>query len=154
LAEEYDKSLEPLAEFLDRLEKATGESAINVAKKTIDEASTEVLDELKQTTPKKTGGLAASIVKKPRQKVDGKYGWDITYDGYAPDGQAYQVIANALNQGRTGGRGVKRRKKGKQVGRLIQKTEVAGFINRAESKLKGLDDRIKDKILDSLDINK
>jgi len=110
-----------LSEYFKQLEQV-GDKAIEAIKEQIDIEAESVEKEIRENTPKKTGGLASSFTK---TKIDtGKrYGYKLEYEGNAPDGTPYAKIANILNSG-------------------TSEIKPRRFITKAVRKLKGLDDRI------------
>ena len=109
-----------LSEFFERIEEF-GDAAIIAVKEQIDLEVSAVEDYLKENTPKKTGGLAASL-SKGKIDTEKRYGYKMEYEGNAPDGTPYAKIANILNSGTST---IKPKK----------------FITKAVHKLKGLDER-------------
>lgn len=118
-----------LSEFFERIEEF-GDAAIIAVKEQIDLEVSAVEDYLKENTPKKTGGLAASL-SKGKINTEKKYGYKMEYAGNAPDGTPYAKIANILNSGTST---VKPKK----------------FITKAVHKLKGLDERAAKRFEDKV----
>ena len=105
------------------------EKMLKVITEEIDKAATDVYDYLKATTPiGASGGLNKSLKKKKSTRKN-YYGYDIIYEGEDSKGVPYQKIANILNYGT-------------KDGRLAPKY----FIARAQRRLRGLDDKINEKI--------
>jgi len=118
-----------LSEFFERIEEF-GDAAIIAVKEQIDLEVSAVEDYLKENTPKKTGGLAASL-SKGKIDTEKRYGYKMEYEGNAPDGTPYAKIANILNSGTSS---IKPKK----------------FITRAVHKLKGLDERAAKRFEDKI----
>lgn len=120
-----------LDSFFDNI-ATIGEEAIQATKEVIDEATEQVYNGIRQDVPVKTGGLRDSI---KCTKVDGGdwYGYDIEFEGNAPNGEPYQKIANILNYG---------------VPASENSGGVSGrhFVANNIKKLKGLNDKIEARI--------
>jgi hypothetical protein len=118
-----------MQEFINKEITPMPEKALNILKKEIDIAAQDVYNFLTINTPKgETGGLVKSLQKK-RSTQNQYYGYDIEYAGEDAEGVPYQKIANILNFG-------------KKDGTLPAKY----FLKRAQRRLKGLDDKINEKI--------
>lgn len=127
---EYNDGLtESLGEYFDNIGKV-GEMAVESLKEQIDIETDNVETELRNNTPKATGGLKASL---KRTKIQGgkRYGYRLEYQGNAPDGTPYTKIANILNHG-------------------TSTIKPLRFIAKAVRKLKGLDDRAAKRFEDIL----
>lgn len=120
MSEYNDGFTEFLGEYFDNIGKV-GEIAVQSLKEQIDIETDNVETELRNNTPKATGGLKASL---KRTKIQGgkRYGYRLEYQGNAPDGTSYAKIANILNSG-------------------TSTIKPKRFIKKAVKKLKGLDDR-------------
>lgn len=120
MSEYNDGFTEFLGEYFDNIGKV-GEIAVQSLKEQIDIETDNVETELRNNTPKATGGLKASL---KRTKIQGgkRYGYRLEYQGNAPDGTPYAKIANILNSG-------------------TSTIKPKRFIKKAVKKLKGLDDR-------------
>jgi HK97 gp10 family phage protein len=109
-----------LADYLEKLE-TLGDLAVAAIKEQIDIEAAAVESALRDTTPKDSGGLAASLT---RTDIDTpkRYGKRLEYEGENSEGVPYAKIANILNSGTSS---VKPRR----------------FVTKAVKKLKGLDNR-------------
>lgn len=116
-----------LSEFLERIGEFSDRAVVAI-KEQIDIEAAAVFDEIKDNTPKKTGGLRASF-KKSQINTSKRYGYVLEYEGNAPDGVPYAKIANVLNSGSS-------------------TIKPKRFISKAVRKLRGLDDRAAKKFTD------
>lgn len=65
----------------------------------LSEHAKKLENELKNTTPVKTGRLKGSIVNVVVENSETKVVIRVKFDGYNRYGKAYQIIANSLNKG-------------------------------------------------------
>ena len=105
-----------------------GDIAIEATKEVIDEEAQKFEENIKKNTPVQTGGLRDSL-ERGKIKSSNYYGYEVNFEGNAPNGQPYQKIANIINYGSASG-------------------DKAGtmFISKAVKKLKGMDKRIEARI--------
>lgn len=108
-----------------------GRDAINATTEVIDEESTLLFENMKSSTPVRTGGLKNSLVIRRKTDNPRRYGYIIEYEGYNEQGVPYSKIARTLNRGTI----------------TISATR---HIDRAVRKLKGLDDRIYERYLEKI----
>lgn len=113
-----------LSEYFKQLEQV-GDKAIEAIKEQIDIEAESVEKEIRENTPRKTGGLASSFTK-TKIDTEKRYGYKLEYEGNAPDGTPYAKIANILNSG-------------------TSEIKPRRFITKAVRKLRGLDDRTKER---------
>lgn len=113
-----------LSKYFKQLEQV-GDKAIEAIKEQIDIEAESVEIEIRKNTPKKTGGLAGSFTK-TKIDTEKRYGYKLEYECNAPDGTPYAKIANILNSG-------------------TSEIKPRRFITKAIRKLKGLDDRTKER---------
>jgi hypothetical protein len=111
------KQLEEYFESLGRL----GDLAVEAVKEQIDIETERTEAELRQNTPKKTGGLAASLTR-TNINTPKRYGHRLEYAGADENGVPYEKVANILNYG-------------------TSTIAPRRFVTRTVKKLKGLDDR-------------
>jgi HK97 gp10 family phage protein len=111
-----------LQDFINNRLTAVGAAAIEATKEIIDEEAQKLYETLKEETPVRTGGLKDSL-KIEKISSQTKYGYNISYDGYNNQSQAYSYIANTLNKG-------------------TSRIKARKFIDRSIHQLKGMDNRI------------
>ena len=92
----------------------------------VDNFTEQYVDDLKKTTPKKTGRLIASL-KTTKINKRNYYGNEVEYFGENENGEPYEKIANILNYGTKDGR-----------------IQPKRFVNKAIRKLKKLDPAINE----------
>lgn len=119
-----------LDSFLENLSHI-GRDAINATTEVIDEESTLLFENIKASTPVRTGGLKNSLVKRRKTDNHARYGYIIEYAGYNEQGVPYSKIARTLNKG-------------------TKTVSATRHIDRAIRKLKGLDDRIYERYLEKI----
>jgi len=122
----------PLTEYLSKMSSDLAPKVIASIKKQIDIEANKCFEKMRDGTPVRTGALKSSLRMK---KIDrqNKYGYSIDYEGYNSKGQPYSEIARSLNKG------------GK-----MGKFSATHHIDVAVHLLKGMDDRIVERIDDSL----
>ena len=115
---EFNKFVQYIADIGEKLPKAAKEAL----KEQVDLESKEFYGNLVKTTPTDKGYLVSSLTMK---KIDtpNRYGYDISYEGNAPNGEPNEKIANIVNYG-------------------TDKFAGTYFRSRAIRKLKGMDRRI------------
>lgn len=109
------------------------EAAVSSVKKVLYERAMKFAEELKEKTPRDTGGLRDSIKVKevlPTKRKPGRIGYEVVFDGYDEHGRPYQLIANSLNFGYTMNNG------------KIVKTSSYHFVTDRYHLLKGIDPEI------------
>lgn len=119
-----------LDSFLENLSHI-GRDAISATTEVIDEESTLLFENIKASTPVRTGGLKNSLVKRRKTDNHARYGYIIEYAGYNEQGVPYSKIARTLNKG-------------------TKTVSATRHIDRAIRKLKGLDDRIYERYLEKI----
>ncbi|NLZ47029.1 MAG: hypothetical protein GX896_10105 [Clostridiales bacterium] len=128
---EYNDGLtEAFGEYFTKLGKV-GDLAIESIKEQIDIETGIVEKSLIDNTPEKTGGLKAGLRKTKIESGNNRYGYRLEYEGNAPDGTPYAKIANILNNG-------------------TSTIKPKRFMARAVRKLKGLDDRMALRYIESI----
>lgn len=115
---------------LNQMNEQVKSAAIQVVKDVLNDRADLVLLTLRTSSPRVTGQLVNSLIKKETSKGT-EIGYCVMYDGYDEKGRPYQIIANSLNRGFTTPTG----------------GVVAGshFIDKAVSLLKGMDNEINAK---------
>ena len=88
--------------------------------------------ELARNVPRRTGGLARSLIKAKCTVRKNWYGYRIEFEGDDPKGVPYQKIANILNYGTSNFKGTR-------------------FMTKAIRKLRGMDDRIFERFENKID---
>lgn len=119
-----------LDSFLENLSHI-GRDAISATTEVIDEESTLLFENIKESTPIRSGGLKNSLVIRRKNDSPTRYGYIIDYEGYNEQGVAYSKIARTLNKG-------------------TKTVSATRHIDRAIRKLKGLDDRIYERYLEKI----
>ena len=119
-----------LDSFLENL-SYIGRDAISATTEVIDEESTQLYENIKASTPVRTGGLKNSLVKRRKTDNHARYGYIIDYEGYNEQGVPFSKIARTLNKG-------------------TKTISATRHIDRAIRKLKGLDDRIYERYLEKI----
>lgn len=121
-----------LSEHFDRI-SATCEKARKIAEQVIDEEVQNFSERVESKIPINTGGLKRSYtVKRDTSKGKNWYGYSVSFEGNAPNGEPYEKIANILNYGTRHHAGVL-------------------FISHAVKRLKGMNNRINARIDIELD---
>ena len=123
-----------LIDYLQRLESNLGPIIKRVTKQVLDEESLTVFNTMKNGTPVSNKEHVHLVDTLKMVKIDDgrKYGHKIDYDGYNEEGTPYSLIARSLNKGNAMRAGTK-------------------HIDRAVHKLKGIDDRINDRVIEAID---
>ena len=116
-----------MSEYLDGLSDV-GTKARKVGEQVIDEEVREFSNRVVPKIPVKTGGLKAAY-KETKITDNGKnwYGYEVGFEGNAPNGESYEKIANIQNYG-------------------TPRRAGSFFITNAVKKLKGMSDRIEARI--------
>lgn len=123
-----------LIDYLQRLESNLGPTVKKVTKQVIDEESQVVFNTMKNGTPVSSIEHVHLVDTLKMVNIDDgrKYGHKIDYDGYNENGKPYSLIARSLNKGTATQAGTK-------------------HIDRAVHKLKGIDGRINDRVIEAID---
>lgn len=124
-----DELTKGMEEFIKKTIEPIPEETLRIMKQEIDTAAQDVYDFLKTTTPVgRSGGLLKSLQKNRSNKRE-YYGYDIEYVGEDDKGVPYQKIANILNYGTND-----------------KRIPAKYFLKRAQRRLKGLDEKINERI--------
>lgn len=107
------------------------EASIRSVKEVIDEEAQKLYEEIKSTTPVRTGKLAQSLTIKRKTGSANRYGYLIDYEGYNEQGIPFSKIARTLNKG-------------------TKSISATRHIDRAIRNLKGLDERIYQRFLEKI----
>jgi len=119
--------MESLDKYLSERLTVVGKASYESIKETITSEANQVFEDIKNTTPVKTGGLKNSLtIEEVKDDKNSRYGYTIFYDGYNQQGTPYSKIGATLNKG-------------------TSKIPATRHIDKAVKKLKGLDDRIAEK---------
>lgn len=121
-----DGITEELSEFLNGI-SAVGPLARKAAEQVIDTEVKSFTEAVEPRIPEDTGGLKRSYKVTKDTSRRNWYGYSILFDGYAPNGEPYEKIANIANYGTPYRAG-------------------SFFITKAIKRLRGMDDRIEARI--------
>lgn len=123
---------EEISSFLDGIADV-GAHARQIGEQVIDEEVKNFSERVEPRIPIKTGGLKRSYtVKRDESKGKSYYGYSVTFEGNAPNGEPYEKIANIQNYG-------------------TPRHAGSFFITNAVRRLKGMTDRINARIEAEID---
>lgn len=128
-----DGFTEELSAMLQLTEKEVAECSRQALQSVVDEEVKAYENNIRAATPVRTGGLQNSLKVSRDSSKSGWYGYNVEFEGNAPNGEPYQKIANVLNYGKPADE---------------HSGAIAGshFITKAIGRLKGMDDRIEARI--------
>ena len=107
------------------------DASISSVKEVVDEEAQKLYEEIKSSTPVRTGKLAQSLTIKRKNSSANRYGYIVDYEGYNELGVPFSKIARTLNKG-------------------TKAISATRHIDRAIRNLKGLDERIYQRFLEKI----
>lgn len=125
--------MEKLNQYMAHLSTSLGPAVIKAFKEQIDIEANNCFETMKNNTPVSTREhkhLKDTLVMKAKEDVN-RYGYTIDYDGYDENGKPYSLIARSINKG-------------------ALDREPTRHIDKAIKKLKGMDDRIGEHVVEAI----